>query len=134
MITIDSPHTCTVESEKLVFTAQAQWLYIGESPYVVQLLIQAGRGRVVTWEMSHELLEEGLSTVSGLGDVRIWPDGELLCVSLTSPTGSCRLTTSLPIAFEFVGRIHDQAPPMYESQILESQIVKGLRELRGATS
>lgn len=131
---IESPHECTiVGSDGRPFTARCQWIYHDDAPFVLLLHIPVGGGVVREWSFSHELLEEGLGTVAGRGDVRIWPDGELLCVDLSSPSGACRLTTSWRIACEFIGRIHDHAPVLYELQVLESQIDQGLQELRGIT-
>ncbi|GHB11197.1 hypothetical protein GCM10010330_76450 [Streptomyces tendae] len=42
-------------------------------PLIVTLKLMAEEGGSVTWRISRELLHKGLHSVSGSGDVRVWP-------------------------------------------------------------
>ncbi|MDT7788319.1 MAG: hypothetical protein QOF58_6738 [Pseudonocardiales bacterium] len=51
---------------------ETELLYQSEDPYAVTMRFHAG-GAVATWIMGRDLLIEGMTTPSGLGDVRLRP-------------------------------------------------------------
>ena len=75
-------------------------LYRSQDPLAVRLLFQDGLRGLVPWVFARDLLAAGTQTLSGDGDVQVWPDGSgreaLLHLLLSSPHGSAHLTASLP--------------------------------------
>ncbi|MFE7752190.1 SsgA family sporulation/cell division regulator [Streptomyces sp. NPDC057428] len=51
----------------------AEFRYDPASPLIVSLKLMVEQGASVTWRISRELLRKGLHSVSGSGDVRVWP-------------------------------------------------------------
>ncbi|MFD4232144.1 SsgA family sporulation/cell division regulator [Streptomyces sp. NPDC058545] len=50
-------------------------LYRSLDPLAVQLLFQDGLQGLVPWGFARDLLAAGTQTLSGDGDVQVWPDG-----------------------------------------------------------
>jgi hypothetical protein len=63
---------------------QALFRYDGSDPYAVTVVF--GDGAV--WAFDRELLARGQREAAGLGDVRIWPEGNRLRVMLSSDGAS----------------------------------------------
>lgn len=53
----------------------AEFRFDPDCPLVVALTLAGEQGASVTWHISRELLHKGLRSVSGSGDVRVWPAG-----------------------------------------------------------
>ncbi|MEU6840393.1 SsgA family sporulation/cell division regulator [Streptomyces sp. NPDC046716] len=51
----------------------ADFLFDPAAPLVVSVEFVAEAGPRVRWRIGRDLLQEGLSSMSGLGDVRVWP-------------------------------------------------------------
>nr|WP_052372150.1 SsgA family sporulation/cell division regulator [Amycolatopsis taiwanensis] len=65
----------------------SRWSYDPEDPYAVTLSFSAEGGRWVAWNFARDLLYDGLRSSAGLGDVRVYPDIDLLVIELDSPDG-----------------------------------------------
>ncbi|WP_399896108.1 SsgA family sporulation/cell division regulator [Streptomyces sp. BBFR51] len=51
----------------------AEFRFDPDFPLIVTLKLMVEQGSSVTWRISRELLHKGLHSVSGSGDVRVWP-------------------------------------------------------------
>jgi len=51
----------------------AEFRFDPDFPLIVTLKLMIEEGTSVTWRISRELLHKGLHSVSGSGDVRVWP-------------------------------------------------------------
>lgn len=52
---------------------RAEFRFDPESPLIVSVALLIEGGPRVTWRIGRDLLQQGLYSASGLGDVRIWP-------------------------------------------------------------
>ncbi len=52
---------------------QARFSYVHTDPYAVRLSLHIAPERVVHWTFARELLDEGMDTPAGIGDVKIIP-------------------------------------------------------------
>jgi len=72
----------------------ATLVYDGLSPFAVNAVFHTSEGDV-SWVFGRDLLEDGLSTPVGQGDVAVWPSHQqgrkVVCISLASPSGSALL-------------------------------------------
>ena len=63
-------------------------------PFAISALFRTSDGNI-NWIFARDLLENGLTESVGEGDVMIWPahdaDGEIICISLSSPGGNALL-------------------------------------------
>lgn len=91
-------------------------------PYAVQVSFQtsmADDGDVVPWTFARSLLNDGLTSPVGEGDVRVWPeatlDGSVVCLSLSSPSGKALFEVPLQDLVEFLARTYDAVPTGCES-------------------
>jgi hypothetical protein len=98
------------------------WGYDAADPYAVTLRTpRAPRSRQhVVWAFARDLLGEGLFGHHGpVGDVRIWPDGDELCVELTSPTGHIALWLKTGPTVQFLVASYDLVPDGTESERID---------------
>ncbi|MEV5607470.1 SsgA family sporulation/cell division regulator [Streptomyces sp. NPDC052225] len=56
-------------------TIRAEFRFDPETPLTVRVELGIEGGRSVVWRIGRDLLRQGLSAMSGLGDVQIWPTG-----------------------------------------------------------
>ncbi|MFD8481867.1 SsgA family sporulation/cell division regulator [Kitasatospora sp. NPDC059673] len=87
--------------EEQVGEVRTRFRYDAAEPYEVRLTFHAGRSDEADWVFSRELLRDGLDSLSGQGDVKLWPThcpchGHTLHVALESPYGSALLEASRP--------------------------------------
>ena len=72
--------------------------YDSMEPYAVTALFRTSDGDV-TWVFGRDLLEDGLRTPVGQGDVAVWPSHhegrKVVCISLASPSGSALLEADI---------------------------------------
>ncbi|MEU6290932.1 SsgA family sporulation/cell division regulator [Streptomyces sp. NPDC046988] len=80
-------------------TVRAEFSFDPRSPLVVcvDLLVQGGPR--VRWRIGRDLLEQGLHSVSGLGDVRMWPSnaGDRATAWLQLCSGDMAALFELPV-------------------------------------
>ncbi|MET7636848.1 SsgA family sporulation/cell division regulator [Streptomyces sp. NPDC005078] len=100
-----------------------QLLYRSQDPLAVQLLFQDGLQGPVPWVFARDLLAAGTRTLSGDGDVQVWPDRSgreaLLHLLLPSPHGSAHLTAPLPAIERWLHRTYRLVPAAREAQALD---------------
>jgi hypothetical protein len=101
-------------SKMLVFTldsrhaqVEADLRYDTTDPYAVVVLFQPVASDEVRWTFSRDLLEDGLVSWTGEGDVRIGPDPadpHATCLDLITPASRARLKVS---THEITGFLHE---------------------------
>ncbi|MFJ6382141.1 SsgA family sporulation/cell division regulator [Kitasatospora sp. NPDC092039] len=87
--------------EEVVGEVRTRFRFDAARPYEVLLTFHLGRPDEADWVFSRELLRDGLRTLSGQGDVKLWPaycpcHGATLHLALESPHGSALLEASKP--------------------------------------
>ena len=79
--------------------------YDSASPFAVCTVFHTSEGDV-TWVFSRDLLEDGLTSPVGQGDVAVWPSHtagrRVVCLSLASPSGSALLEAEQADLVEFL--------------------------------
>jgi hypothetical protein len=92
--------------------------YTDDQPYAVTASFHTADGDVM-WVFGRDLLAEGLEAPVGEGDVAIWPsalgDDEVLCLSLSSPTGSALLEADITAVEAFLDQAYAAVPSGSES-------------------
>ncbi|WP_330455793.1 SsgA family sporulation/cell division regulator [Streptomyces sp. NBC_00820] len=96
--------------------------YRRRDPFAVHITFHTGVHAPVSWVFARDLLALGMRERSGLGDVRVWPQGSgpdaVLNLTLSSPHGSARLRASLPAMAEWLERTYLLVPAGGESDEL----------------
>jgi hypothetical protein len=93
-------------------------------PYAVHVSFHTGPDdNTVEWSFARQLLTDGATHPVGDGDVRVWPthrDGRaLICLALSSPSGSALFETSLSEVVEFMTRSYAAVPTGCESDFVD---------------
>jgi len=107
----------------------ATLVYDRLSPFAVSAVFHTSEGDV-TWVFGRDLLEDGLSTPVGQGDVAVWPSHQqgrkVVCISLASPSGSALLeaerddvTTFLDASFVVVPMGTEMATVDLDAELAE---------------
>jgi hypothetical protein len=110
--------------------------YDAADPYAVRVGFRtAPGGDVVEWTFARQLLTDGVTAPAGEGDVRTWPrsrDGEpVVCLSLTSPSGSALFEIPVPDLVEFLTMTYAAVPTGTESAHVD--VEAELEHLLGST-
>jgi len=87
--------------QDLVGEVCTRFRYDATRPYEVRLTFHLGRPDEADWVFSRDLLRDGLESLSGQGDIKLWPaycpcHGSTLHIALDSPHGSALLEASKP--------------------------------------
>jgi hypothetical protein len=98
--------------------------YHSADPYAISVTFHTGAdGGAVEWSFARQLLTDGATHPVGEGDVRVWPshrdDRALICLSLSSPSGSALFETSLSEVVEFLTRSYASVPSGCESEFVD---------------
>ena len=93
-------------------------------PYAVHVSFHTGAdGSTVEWSFARQLLADGATHPVGEGDVKVWPthrdDRALICLALSSPSGSALFETSLTEVVEFLTRSYSAVPTGSESDFVD---------------
>lgn len=86
--------------------------YNSRDPFAVQASFRTGQN-TVEWVFARDLLNEGLHTAVGTGDVRVRPatdDPQRVELELNSPSGYALFTTSAPAMRDFLRRTFRAVP------------------------
>jgi hypothetical protein len=113
----------------LVFTldsrhaqVEADLRYDTTDPYAIVALFQPVASDEVRWTFSRDLLEEGLVSWTGKGDVRIGPDSadpHATCLELISPANRALLKVSTQEITAFLHETYRAVPPGREGEWLD---------------
>ena len=111
---MQSPHSGVPVSATL--------LYDFNEPYAIDAEFHTADGDV-TWVFGRDLLNAGLTTPTGEGDVAIWPSTQqgtsVLCLSLDSPSGSAVLEAELAEVAAFLDVTFSLVPAGTEMEFLD---------------
>lgn len=99
---------------------EATLAYHAGDPYAVRIAFRTrATADAVEWTFARQLLTDGVTAPAGAGDVRTWPshgDGEpVVCLSLTSPSGTALFEIPVTGLVEFLTRTYAQVPTGSES-------------------
>ena len=125
-----TPRPVTVSSELMVslvvpgttsLPIRATLSYDVSDPYAVRVSFRTTQGGdAVQWTFARQLLTDGVTRPTGDGDVRTWPRssaGEpVVCLSLSSPSGSALFELPVPELVEFLTMTYAAVPTGSESQ------------------
>jgi hypothetical protein len=98
--------------------------YEPADPYAVHLVFHTDgpEGEAIHWSFARDLLAAGLSTPSGVGDVRVWPwttlAGESIALALSSPDGQAVLEAPREPVSRFLDVAYAAVPAGAESRHL----------------
>jgi len=89
----------------------ATMVYLADDPYALHLHMDA----TTCWRFARDLLADGLTRHSGLGDVQCWPHPTarhpaLLYLALSSPDGHMCWLLDAPQVAKFLRRIYGLVP------------------------
>jgi len=112
-ISADLDLTLVLGDDRII-PVSATLTYSIAEPFAVSALFRTTDGNI-NWVFARDLLENGLTESVGEGDVVIWPahdaDGDIICISLSSPGGNAlleadtgELRTFLDASYDIVGR------------------------------
>ncbi|GAA1136081.1 hypothetical protein F4556_001861 [Kitasatospora gansuensis] len=97
--------------EDSVGEVRTRFRYDPDRPYEVLLTFHLGRSDEADWVFSRDLLRDGLQSLSGQGDVKLWPaycpcHGSTLHLALESPHGQALLEASKPRVKDWLDRTY----------------------------
>jgi hypothetical protein len=132
-----------VVPEGAALPVRARLEYDPADPYAVQVIFRAqpavdgtddGAGAPgVSWSFARDLLLDGLTEPTGMGDVRVWPwrtgNDPVVAMALTSPDGHALFTVSRRDLRDFVARTFAVVPRGEERSYLD--VDAALAELLG---
>ncbi|MFJ9695675.1 SsgA family sporulation/cell division regulator [Kitasatospora sp. NPDC101183] len=101
--------------DELVGEVRTRFRFDAARPYEVLLTFHLGRPDEADWVFSRDLLRDGLHTLSGQGDVKLWPaycpcHGPTLHLALESPHGSALLEAPKPTVQAWLDRTYALVP------------------------
>ncbi|MGW4383996.1 SsgA family sporulation/cell division regulator [Kitasatospora sp. NPDC004531] len=111
--------------EEQVGEVRTRFRYDAAAPYEVRLTFHPGRPDEADWFFARDLLRDGLDSLSGQGDVKLWPThcpchGLTLHVALESPHGSALLEASRPQVKAWLERTYLIVPDGQEPELSPS--------------
>lgn len=129
MTTGPVPTIVTTEMDlKLVLTAErsvtvaALLDYAAHEPFSVRATFRTSEGDV-RWVFARDLLSDGLRKPVGDGDIAVWPskthDRDVLCISLSSPSGQALMEAQRKDIEEFLARTYTVVPLGSEGAMLD---------------
>jgi hypothetical protein len=101
---------------------EGELVFNPSDPYAVSMNLEARSG-TVTWTFARELLEQGIYSPSGDGDVQVWPAGQdtdrTLHIALSSPFGNALFEVPRSVLVRFLRRTYVVVPRGRESDHLD---------------
>lgn len=116
---------CLVVPEGSALPVQASLRYEPSDPYAVHVVFHAGDepGAEVSWSFARQLLVDGLTEPSGMGDVRVWPwlgdEGPVAALALSSPDGHALFEVPRQDLENFLASTYMQVPLGGEGEHLD---------------
>lgn len=113
---------------------EATLTYRPGDPYAVRIAFRTRPGAdAVEWTFARQLLTDGVTARSGVGDVRTWParscEEQVVCLSLTSPSGTALFEIPVNGLVAFLTRTYAEVPTGGESHHVD--VDRELAELLG---
>ncbi|MFJ5233823.1 SsgA family sporulation/cell division regulator [Kitasatospora sp. NPDC088391] len=109
----------------LVGEVRTRFRYDAAAPYEVRLTFHLGRPDEADWVFSRDLLRDGLLSLSGHGDIKLWPascpcHGATVHLALDSPHGSALLEAPRPQVAAWLARTYTVVPDGWDGELLPS--------------
>ncbi|MGV9915410.1 SsgA family sporulation/cell division regulator [Streptomyces tendae] len=93
---------------------EAEFRFSSETPWVVSVELLVEDGPCVQWRIGRDLLQQGLESVSGLGDIQMWPssleDGATSWLQLCSGDMAALFELPVPPLAEWLERTYELVP------------------------
>jgi hypothetical protein len=100
-----------------------RWTYDTTDPFAVTLGIQTRGKRWIDWVMARDLLIEGLSGPTGIGDVHLQPeatqDYDIVVIEICSPDGRAVLEVDRDLLARFVDMMLEAVPSGSETTAVD---------------
>jgi hypothetical protein len=138
-ITMSSPdlelniHLTLAATSYLPARVPARFSYVSADPYAVQVSLHVTPDQVVHWTFARELLDQGMRTAAGLGDVKIAPIepplGQRFSIELEPPGGYARLEGPVAPVQAWIAKTYEVVPAGSETVLLD--IDRFLEEFSG---
>lgn len=100
-----------------------RWTYDTTDPFAVTLGIQTRGKRWIDWVMARDLLIEGLSGPTGIGDVHLQPeatqDYDIVVIEICSPDGRAVLEVDRDLLARFVDMMLEAVPSGSETAAVD---------------
>jgi hypothetical protein len=126
---MDSPdlelNTCLTlrTASDLRVRVPVRFSYVSRDPYAVQATFHIAPGQVVHWTFARELLDEGVQTAAGIGDVKVAPiessSGRHFSIELETPDGYARFTGAVAPVRAWIAKTYNAVPAGSESAFLD---------------
>lgn len=95
-------------------TVRAEFRFDPDAPWIVSVELTIEGGPRVLWRISRDLLHQGLYSVSGLGDVQLWPsypaDRATARLQLTSRDTAALFELPVPPLAEWLAATYELVP------------------------
>lgn len=94
-----------------------RWTYDSTEPFAVTVAFATERGHWIEWVFARDLLVDGLTEPSGVGDLRVAPDEDpgILVLEIHGPSGSAVFTLDRYDIEDFLARTLELVPAGSES-------------------
>ncbi|WP_309221657.1 SsgA family sporulation/cell division regulator [Streptomyces sp. Act143] len=93
---------------------RATFRYDPDAPWVVSVELAVEHGPRVLWRIGREILQQGLHSVSGLGDIQMWPssfgDGATARLQLTSRDTAALFELPVPPLAQWLADTYELVP------------------------
>jgi len=97
--------------------------YSADDPYAIRMAFHVGTDEPVEWIFARELLAAGLESLTGEGDVTVWPEdvegADILNIALSSPFGEAHFEAPLSATAEFLKSTYGIIPTGSESDFMD---------------
>ncbi|MGW1468226.1 SsgA family sporulation/cell division regulator [Streptomyces sp. NPDC002308] len=114
-LTLDIERVLDVSARQAI---RADFRFDPESPLVVSVELLVEGGPRVLWRIGRDLLQQGLHSMSGLGDIRIWPSSpggrETAWLQLTSGDMAALFELPAPPLANWLRSTYDMVPAGHE--------------------
>jgi len=88
-------------------------------PYAVSVVFATAGNSPVVWVFARDLLIDGVTCPTGVGDVHVFPIGDSVVIDLCSPDGSARLIAEAAAMTKFVDDMLALVPAGTESRYVD---------------
>lgn len=108
-----------------------RWTYDSTEPFAITVAFATERGHWIEWVFARDLLVDGLTEPSGVGDLRVAPDEDpdVLMLEIHAPSGSAVFALDRYDTEDFLARTLELVPAGAESTHFD--IDRLLTELTG---
>lgn len=116
-------HLTLAVTSDLHVRVPVRFSYVCADPYAVRASLHLTPDRVIHWTFARDLLDQGMKTAAGLGDVRIAPIepslGRHFSIELESPDGYARLEGPITPVKTWIAKTYEAVPAGSETALLD---------------